>query len=80
MLFPGKHDARPDHTGDSGIVTREFTRRYQLPDDIDPQSISLKLHGMQLVGERGLDWNEAPGDDRIGTFLVVLPFKVFCDF
>ena len=51
-----------------------------VPDGFDPQSISLKLHGMQLVGEQGLDWNEAPGGDHIGTFLVVLPFKVFCDF
>ncbi|XP_034236840.1 alpha-crystallin B chain-like [Thrips palmi] len=40
VVVEGSHEERPD---EHGLVRRQFTRRYKLPDGVDPDSIKSKL-------------------------------------
>lgn len=40
VVVEGSHEERPD---EHGLVRRHFTRRYKLPDGVDPDTITSKL-------------------------------------
>lgn len=40
LVVHGNHEQRAD---EHGFITREFTRRYKLPDDVEPDKISSSL-------------------------------------
>ena len=40
LIVEAKHEERTDH---HGFVSRQFTRRYKLPQDIDAQALVSKL-------------------------------------
>lgn len=40
VVIHGKHE---EHADEHGFVSREFTRRYQLPDDVDPDKVTSSL-------------------------------------
>ena len=40
LIIDGKHEERRD---DYGFISRSFTRRYELPDDVDEQKMACKL-------------------------------------
>ena len=40
VLIHAKHESRED---EQGSISREFTRRYKLPDDVDPESVKSAL-------------------------------------
>ncbi|XP_054722692.1 protein lethal(2)essential for life-like [Uloborus diversus] len=40
VVIHGKHE---EHADEHGFVSREFTRRYQLPDDVEPQTVKSSL-------------------------------------
>ncbi len=48
ILVHAKHEQRED---EQGFVSREFTRRYKLPDDVDPETVksSLSQEGVLCV-------------------------------
>ncbi|XP_038070401.1 uncharacterized protein LOC119739497 [Patiria miniata] len=43
VIVHGKHEPRPD-PADASTVSREFTRRYELPDNIDLQTVASSLN------------------------------------
>ncbi|KAH8037928.1 hypothetical protein HPB51_018416 [Rhipicephalus microplus] len=47
VLVHGKHEERQD---EHGFVSREFTRRYMLPPDVDPEQVSSEF----LADEEGV--------------------------
>ncbi|XP_022092130.1 alpha-crystallin A chain-like [Acanthaster planci] len=49
VIVHGKHGLRPDHPGDLGTVTREFTRCYPLPDEIDIETVTSSLNNHELI-------------------------------
>lgn len=40
VVIHGKHE---EHADEHGFVSREFTRRYELPDDVEPDKITSSL-------------------------------------
>ncbi|XP_067001796.2 alpha-crystallin B chain [Anabrus simplex] len=40
VVVEGKHEERPD---EHGFISREFQRRYTLPEDVDPTTVTSKL-------------------------------------
>ena len=40
VVIHGKHE---EHADEHGFVSREFTRRYQLPDDVEPDKVTSSL-------------------------------------
>ncbi|XP_067002389.2 alpha-crystallin B chain-like [Anabrus simplex] len=40
VVVEGKHEERPD---EHGFISREFQRRYTLPEDVDPNTLTSKL-------------------------------------
>lgn len=40
VIVEGKHGERPDM---DGFVSREFTRKYNLPESVDPSSVECYL-------------------------------------
>ncbi|XP_067000247.2 alpha-crystallin B chain [Anabrus simplex] len=40
VVVEGKHEERPD---EHGLISREFQRRYILPKDVDPNTVTSKL-------------------------------------
>lgn len=49
IVVDGKHEERSD---EHGYISRQFTRRYMIPDDVDPTTItsSLSSDGVLSVG------------------------------
>ena len=80
LIVNGKHGERLD---DNGIVSREFTRRYELPKDIDLERITSKLSNEgNLMIEPPLKQKEAPKQTVIPiTFVENKSFLIrpFCD-
>ena len=56
----GKHDERQD---EHGYISREFTRRYQLPDDIDPQTMKSTLEPEGLLSVFAPRKQEEPSEE-----------------
>jgi len=52
LLVSGKHEEMQD--GEHGFISRSFTRRYALPQDVDEQQLKCNLN------ERGVLTFEAP--------------------
>jgi len=48
VVVIGKHDERKDRLG---FVSREFTRRYELPEDVEPESVvsALTPNGILII-------------------------------
>ncbi|GIY92840.1 protein lethal(2)essential for life [Caerostris extrusa] len=63
VVIHGKHDEKADH---HGLITREFTRRYKLPDDVCPEQVSSMLtpNGV-LVIKAPRKRPELPKNERI---------------
>lgn len=40
VVIHGKHE---EHADEHGFVSREFTRRYKLPDDVEPEKVTSSL-------------------------------------
>ena len=40
IVVEGKHEERQD---EHGFISRQFVRRYQLPDEVDPQAVVSQL-------------------------------------
>ncbi|XP_068085182.1 alpha-crystallin B chain-like [Anabrus simplex] len=40
VIVEGKHEERPD---EHGFISREFQRRYTLPEDVDPTTVTFQL-------------------------------------
>ncbi|CAN8004654.1 unnamed protein product [Ixodes hexagonus] len=43
------HARHEEETDQRGLVLREFRRKYTLPDDVDPESVTSKLTGRGLL-------------------------------
>jgi HSP20 family molecular chaperone IbpA len=51
VVVIGKHDERKDRLG---LVSRQFTRRYQLPDDVEPETVVSALTPKGILIIEGL--------------------------
>ena len=57
----GKHDERQD---EYGYISREFTRRYQLPDEVDPKTMKSTLEPEGLLTVFAPKKQEDPSEDH----------------
>lgn len=53
IIVSGKQEAGNDKTGGSGS-TREFTKSYEVPETVDPFSVTALLSGTTLIIEAPL--------------------------
>jgi HSP20 family molecular chaperone IbpA len=60
VLVIGKHDERKDRLG---LVSRQFTRRYQLPDDVEPETVVSALTPKGILIIEGLKKANQPKPD-----------------
>ncbi|GFU10272.1 protein lethal(2)essential for life [Nephila pilipes] len=64
VVIHGKHE---EHADEHGFVSREFTRRYQLPDDVEPQTVksSLSQDGVLTIQAPRKTLEPPPKNERI---------------
>jgi len=60
VVVIGKHDERKDRLG---LVSRQFTRRYQLPDDVEPETVVSALTPKGILIIEGLKKATEPKPD-----------------
>jgi len=60
VIVIGKHDERKDRLG---LVSRQFTRRYELPDDVEPQTVVSALTPKGILIIEGLKKVSQPKPD-----------------
>lgn len=68
VVIHGKHEEKEDK---HGFVSREFTRRYVLPEEVDPEAVtsSLSLDGVLTV-EAPKKRQELPSSERMIPVIV----------
>ncbi|CAL1297285.1 unnamed protein product [Larinioides sclopetarius] len=74
IVIHGKHE---EHADEHGFVSREFTRRYQLPDDVEPQMVksSLSQDGVLTISapRKAI---EPPKNERVVPITIQQPAAV----
>jgi HSP20 family molecular chaperone IbpA len=60
VVVIGKHDEKKDRLG---LVSRQFTRRYQLPDDVEPETVVSALTPKGILIIEGLKKATEPKSD-----------------
>ncbi|GFQ63943.1 protein lethal(2)essential for life [Trichonephila clavata] len=75
VVIHGKHEEQVD---EHGFVSREFTRRYQLPDDIEPQSVksSLSQDGILTIQAPRKALEPPPKNERVVPITIQQPAVV----
>ncbi|GIY22637.1 protein lethal(2)essential for life [Caerostris darwini] len=74
IVIHGKHEELAD---EHGFVSREFTRRYQVPDDVDPKTVisSLSKEGVLTV-HAPRKRMEPPKNERVVPIIIQKPAAV----
>lgn len=75
VVIRGKHEEQAD---EHGVVSREFTRRYQLPDDVEPDMVksSLSQDGVLTIQAHRKQLEPPPKNERIVPITVQQPAAV----
>ncbi|GFT77688.1 protein lethal(2)essential for life [Trichonephila clavipes] len=75
VVIRGKHEEQAD---EHGFVSREFTRRYQIPDDVEPQTItsSLSQDGVLTIQAPRKMLEPPPKNERIVPITIQQPAAV----
>ncbi|GFR02292.1 protein lethal(2)essential for life [Trichonephila clavata] len=75
VVIRGKHEEQAD---EHGFVSREFTRRYQLPDDVEPQTVtsSLSQDGVLTIQAPRKMLEPPPKNERIVPISIQQPAAV----
>ncbi|KAF8789201.1 Protein lethal(2)essential for life like protein [Argiope bruennichi] len=75
IVIHGKHE---EHADEHGFVSREFTRRYQLPDDVEPQKVksSLSQDGVLTISAPRKAIEPPPKNERVVPITIQQPAAV----
>ncbi|GIY04736.1 protein lethal(2)essential for life [Caerostris extrusa] len=75
VVIHGKHEELPD---EHGFVSREFTRRYQLPDDVESHTVtsSLSQDGVLTIQAPRKMLEPPPKNERIVPITIQQPAAV----
>ncbi|GFT33664.1 protein lethal(2)essential for life [Nephila pilipes] len=75
VVINGKHEEQADQ---HGFVSREFTRRYQLPDDVEPETVtsSLRQDGVLTIQAPRKMLEPPPKNERIVPITMQQPAAV----
>ncbi|KFM61320.1 Protein lethal(2)essential for life, partial [Stegodyphus mimosarum] len=75
VVIHGKHE---EHADEHGFVSREFTRRYQLPDDVEPDTItsSLSQDGVLTIQAPRKALEPPPKNERVVPITLQQPAAV----
>ncbi|GBO16194.1 Protein lethal(2)essential for life [Araneus ventricosus] len=74
VVIHGKHEEKADQ---HGFVSREFTKRYQLPDDVDPETVqsSWRPDGVLTV-HAPQNSVELPENERVVPITLAKPVAI----
>lgn len=75
VVIHGKHEEQAD---EHGFVSREFTRRYKLPDDVEPEKVtsSLSKDGILTIQAPRKAIEPPPKNERIVPITIQQPTVV----
>ncbi|KAG8178071.1 hypothetical protein JTE90_007056 [Oedothorax gibbosus] len=75
IVIHGRHEEQAD---EHGFVSREFTRRYQLPDDVEPEKVksSLSRDGVLTISAPRKALEPPPKNERIVPITIQRPAAV----